>query len=71
MKPIQTILAASLMLCGGQLAAQETRVGEEGFESPPAGIYEMYWLEGLWLGTGIGGAPATTSAGCTPAPSRP
>ena len=61
MKPIQTILAASLMLCGGQLAAQETRVGEEGFVSPPASIYEMYWLEGLWLGTGIGGAPATES----------
>lgn len=52
--------AAAMTISGG-LQAQETRVGEEGFESPAASIYEMYWLEGLWLGTGIGGAPAMES----------
>ncbi|MXO91324.1 DUF6265 family protein [Pontixanthobacter aquaemixtae] len=44
-------------------AAQEpeTRVGAEGFESPPASIYQMDWLTGQWVGDGIRGAPAMES----------
>ena len=62
-------LAAGLALWATPLMAQdegaadapevETRLGGPGFELPDASIYEMYWLEGLWQGTGIGGAPAT------------
>ncbi|WP_284123806.1 DUF6265 family protein [Parerythrobacter aestuarii] len=43
------------------LAAQETRVGEEGFESPPATIADAEWLVGQWSGEGIGGAEAHES----------
>lgn len=43
------------------LAAQETRVGEEGFESPPATLEQLDWLVGQWSGEGIGGAPAMES----------
>lgn len=39
----------------------ETRIGEEGFESPPATIGQMDWLVGQWSGEGIGGAPAHES----------
>ncbi|MEP5937595.1 MAG: DUF6265 family protein [Erythrobacter sp.] len=39
----------------------ETRVGESGFESPPATIEHMDWLVGQWVGTGIQGAPAQES----------
>ena len=42
-------------------AAQETRIGEEGFVSPPASLAEMEWLVGQWSGEGIGGAPAMES----------
>lgn len=41
--------------------ALETRLGEEGFESPPATLAEMDWLEGQWIGTGIQDAPAMES----------
>ena len=44
-----------------QDAAPETRLGEEGFESPPATLAQMYWLVGQWSGEGIGGAPAMES----------
>lgn len=49
------------LLFATPLAAQETRIGEEGFESPPASIYQLGWLEGLWVGEGIDGAPAMES----------
>ncbi|MHA7820531.1 MAG: DUF6265 family protein [Erythrobacter sp.] len=39
----------------------ETRLGEEGFTSPPATLAEMGWLAGQWSGIGIGGAPAMES----------
>lgn len=54
-------MAALALLAGGPLAAQETRVGEPGFTSPPADIQQLWWLEGLWQGEGIDGAPATES----------
>ena len=41
--------------------AQETRVGETGFESPPATIADAQWLVGQWSGEGIGGADAHES----------
>lgn len=55
------VAALGLGLAAAPLAAQETRVGEEGFESPPASIYEMSWLEGQWQGEGVDGAPAMES----------
>ncbi len=44
-----------------QDAALETRIGEEGFESPPATLAQVDWLVGQWAGDGIGGAPAMES----------
>lgn len=41
--------------------AQETRVGEKGFESPPATIDQAAFLIGQWIGEGIGGATALES----------
>lgn len=38
--------------------AQETRVALEGQEPPAAAIEDVSWLVGLWVGEGIGGAPA-------------
>ena len=43
------------------LSAQETRVGEPGFVSPPASVAEAAWLAGQWSGEGIGGAEAHES----------
>lgn len=43
------------------LSAQETRIGEEGYESPPADLTQMDWLVGQWTGEGIGGADAMES----------
>ncbi|MEP3422638.1 MAG: DUF6265 family protein [Erythrobacter sp.] len=61
---------AAVSLGGGFVSAQEspaptpkpeTRIGEEGFESPPATLNEMEWLVGQWSGVGIGGASAMES----------
>ena len=41
--------------------ARETRIGEPGFESPPARLDQLNWLVGQWEGTGIKGAPAMES----------
>ena len=54
-------IIAGLALFAAPLAAQETRVGEEGFESPPATLADIDWLIGQWHGKGIAGAPATES----------
>ncbi len=40
---------------------RETRLGEEGFESPPATLKQIDWLVGQWVGEGIQGAPAMES----------
>jgi uncharacterized protein YecT (DUF1311 family) len=57
---IKKAWVAGLALLGAMpLAAQETRMGEPGFTSPPATIHQMWWLEGLWQGEGIEGARAT------------
>lgn len=53
-----TVVALALPV---SLAAQETRVGEEGFTSPPASIEQLSWLVGQWSGTSIDGAPAIES----------
>ncbi|WP_086617707.1 DUF6265 family protein [Erythrobacter tepidarius] len=51
--------AAVLALLGAQpVIAQETRVGEPDFVSPPATIDAATWLVGQWSGTGIAGAEA-------------
>ena len=51
--------------CAGPVAAEEaaieTRIGEEGFVSPPATLSQVDWLVGQWAGGGIGGAPAIES----------
>lgn len=54
-------MAALALVVTGPLAAQETRVGAPGFTSPPASVQDLWWLDGLWQGTGIDGAPATES----------
>ncbi|GAA4046602.1 DUF6265 family protein [Parerythrobacter jejuensis] len=54
------VLGAIALMCS-PLSAQETRIGAEGFESPPATIGQMDWLQGQWVGKGIGGAPAMES----------
>ncbi len=59
-----TVIFAAFMALAGLPAtsqAQETRVGEPGFESPPAKIGQMAWLVGQWHGVGIQGAPAHES----------
>ncbi len=61
MRAFWAMAGAIIAAWGSTLAAQETRVGAEGFVSPPATIYQMWWLEGLWQGEGINGAPATES----------
>ena len=55
---------APMLLTGTALAQdnpRETRLGEEGYESPPATLEQMDWLVGQWTGEGIGGAPAMES----------
>ncbi len=58
-----TTLAA--LALAGTAAAQEstveTRLGEKGFESPPATLDQLDWLVGQWVGDGIRGAPAMES----------
>ena len=39
----------------------ETRIGEDGFTSPPADLGQVDWLIGQWVGEGIRGAPAMES----------
>ncbi len=56
-----TILLALALPWASQIAAQETRVGETGFESPPATIADASWLIGRWSGPGIGGADSQES----------
>lgn len=62
---IRVYRAIVSLLCGaafaGPLAAQETRVGEPGFVSPPATVAAAEWLVGQWSGAGIGGAEAHES----------
>ena len=62
---IETAVRAALTLCAclvpPSVAAQETRIGQEGFESPTATIEQMDWLVGQWQGEGIRGAPAMES----------
>lgn len=41
--------------------ASETRLGEDGFESPAASLKRMDWLVGQWVGEGIQGGPAIES----------
>ncbi len=55
---------AALALAGtaaAQDAEPETRLGEKGFESPPATLEQLDWLVGQWVGEGIQGAPAMES----------
>lgn len=51
------VLASSVAAQGGL----ETRIGEEGFDSPPATLDQMDWLVGQWEGEGVRGAPAMES----------
>ena len=61
MKWIATGLAFAGLAFAAPLQAQETRMGEDGFESPAATLQQMDWLVGQWIGDGIGGAPALES----------
>lgn len=53
--------ALALFAAAVPAAAQETQAGAPNIPSPPATIHQMGWLEGLWQGEGIAGAPATES----------
>lgn len=55
------IAALALVTAGAPLAAQETRVAEEGKPAPPARIADAAWLVGAWSGSGINGAEAHES----------
>jgi len=61
----QSVLKAFVLLCALVLTplahAQETRIGEEGFQSPDASLEQVSWLVGQWSGDGIGGHPAFES----------
>ncbi|WP_435419221.1 DUF6265 family protein [Parerythrobacter aurantius] len=57
----KTFLALLATLTAAPLAAQETRVGEADFASPPATIADAAWLIGQWSGEGIEGAEAHES----------
>lgn len=61
MRAFWAIASAIIAALSSPLAAQETRVAAEGFVSPPATVDKLWWLEGLWQGEGIDGAPATES----------
>ncbi len=61
MRVFWAIAGAIIAAWGSALAAQETRVAEPGSTSPPAYVQQLWWLEGLWQGEGIDGAPATES----------
>ena len=59
---LMAVLAAPSM--AGETAVEanpETRIGEEGFTSPPTSLGQLDWLVGQWNGDGIGGAPAMES----------
>lgn len=59
-----TILVWALVIAAlpqAGVMAQETRVGEAGFVSPPASMGDAAWLVGQWSGEGIGGAEAHES----------
>lgn len=60
---MRTAIAGLMALALGvsPASAQETRIGEEGFASPPAQIGDLAWLVGQWSGVGIAGAPAMES----------
>lgn len=55
------ILLVGILSMAEPLSAQETRVGEPGFESPPATVADVDWLVGQWSGEGIGGSQAHES----------
>ena len=61
MRKLALAALAAATLTAAPLSAQETRVGEDGFESPPASLDQMEWLVGQWAGEGIQGAPAMES----------
>ena len=61
MKTFFGAFVALLASVAGPLGAQETRIGEKGFESPPASLDQIDWLIGQWSGQGIEGAPALES----------
>ncbi len=54
-------LAPVIMALAMPAMAQETRVADEGFQSPPATLDQLGWLVGQWAGEGIAGAPAMES----------
>ena len=62
-RAVGLVLAALALVSGAwaQEAESETRLGAEGFESPPANLDQMDWLMGQWRGKGIRGAPAMES----------
>ena len=61
MKALIAAISAYAAMTSTVVAAQETRVGESGFESPEASLDQVAWLVGQWAGDGIGGAPAMES----------
>ena len=61
MRHFSHIAALLAALISAPVLAEETRIGEAGFVSPPATLSELDWLIGQWSGEGIEGAPAMES----------
>nr|WP_298931629.1 DUF6265 family protein [uncultured Erythrobacter sp.] len=63
MRAIVKVLAGLALGCAAPVCGQETetRIGEDGFESPEATLEQVQWLVGQWSGIGIQGAPAMES----------
>ncbi|TRD11441.1 hypothetical protein FGU71_05930 [Erythrobacter insulae] len=63
MRAIIMALAGCALANAAPLLAEksESRIGDEGFESPAATLDQLDWLVGQWAGDGIQGAPAMES----------
>lgn len=53
------VAGLALLTASSPAMASEVRTLEPGQKSPPANLDDLAWLEGIWIGKGIGGAPAT------------
>ena len=54
-KPIVIAIVAACALTTAALADVSVRELAPGAASPPAKIADFAWLEGTWIGTGLGG----------------
>ena len=58
--PLKTLLLLSWLAVASLADTANTRRLQEGQTSPPATVEQLRWLEGDWLGEGLGGRSAET-----------